>query len=389
MNRLLTILWTILVLPITASGSEQSSAAAHKLAKVAKNNNVISQETYGQLPSQHVNLFFSSESISTAPAITSAAALHGETDAASSSTGAHETVDCRAGKETIPDFIRIGKAQYGVVEETNEHLQEPHKLDAVTLISKVGSPNIKIEIDVADLWPKTGPVDTTFRVLVNADADYRTGRTVAGFLGIDKEVMIHVIGNAPTKPKIVSAIVIDDDAGGRQTLLPTIPQLVQDFLSYSSCSTCLSHVSSGVLANKGAITMEMPKSSLNFSAAEVPVAIVAENADGKVVDSLKMVFDREYYLKQATVALFPDKVKAGDSVHFFIWGFSPGASFDLSLLYHNPMLTGKLNEAGRCNGDFSADVPPGDVGGGNYYVQVVVRKQDEAAQTFLTITPRK
>lgn len=263
------------------------------------------------------------------------------------SSDALPIVGCREDGEDLPEGPGVKeKAQGGAVAGKD-------KLLRIQFVSKVEAPDIDTIITVAGVFPEAGPFDETYRLLFNADANENTGRVVAGFSGIDREVVIHVTATIPKVPRTISVVVIDDDANDKQTPIPQSPRLEQSVLFMYSVGP-----GSSVLLNQANINFDIPKALLNLSAAEVPVGIVAQDASGKILDSLKLVFDQEEYLEQPTVALAPGKASVGEKVRFSVRGFQPGATFTL-LFDDTPMLTGTVNDAGKCNGSFTVpNVPP-------------------------------
>jgi hypothetical protein len=297
------------------------------------------------------------------------------------SAAAPAPVHCPAGREHLPEAPAVKeKAQYAtLVGKPAGH----ELLLNTSLLSQVGRPDIDVDINVVGVFPKRGKVDKIYRLLFNADADDKTGRTVASFPGIDKEVLIRVTGVGSASPRSASAVLIDHDTPRGQTPLPA-PRLVQSVLyqDYAGRS------SNPKPLDEGQIALSLPKAFLNLSAVQVSVAIVAEDAAGTVKESLKMVFDQGAYLREPTVALAPGKAHAGDTVRFSVWGFAPGAVFKLSF-DDAPVLTGTVNDAGICNGSFVVpDVPPRNA----YYV--TANQEHKAGERFrygfnvLTVLPR-
>jgi len=69
MKRLLPLLLSCCVLPVSLMGQEAPPVAKSDRAAVVEDNNAFAVELYGQLRKQGGNLFFSPESISTALAM--------------------------------------------------------------------------------------------------------------------------------------------------------------------------------------------------------------------------------------------------------------------------------------------------------------------------------
>ena len=227
-------------------------------------------------------------------------------------------------------------------------------LGFISADSTVEDDNIHAQLTLNGPFPTSGPVDATYRLLFNTDNNTATGITSAGFSGIDKEVLIHVTGDASIAPLSVSGIVIDYSAGGRQTPLPSNPQLIAQLSELGFAST-LRPVGSQIL-------VDIPKSLLNLSADDVPVGVVSQNAAG-IQDTASLVFDADLYLDEPALNLTQASAFVNDPVNFTIQNLHPNSAFTLTL-GGQQVLTGTTDSTGSFSGTFTVPSLPS----GNTYL---------------------
>jgi len=247
--------------------------------------------------------------------------------------------------------------QYGAqVDASNDiaaGVAQHFDLYRITMSSEVGVDNINTLLALDDLFPDSGPVDATYRLLFDADANTGTGIVIAGFSGIDKEVRINAVGDASIAPLVVSGIVVDHLTGGTETPLPTPTQLVREELLDVSFSFPLAD----------AFLFAIPKSLLNLTALDVPVGVVSEDAATVVHDNMSLIFDRNAFEDTPTLTLFQGEVRPEESVLFTISGLLPNSNFNL-FVDDQLVLSNTLDAAGGFSGNFIFPSLPPD----NYFV---------------------
>jgi hypothetical protein len=247
--------------------------------------------------------------------------------------------------------------QYGAetddIDDIAPSVAQHFDLYRVMMNSEVGAANIDTVLALHGAFPTSGPVDATYRLLFDADGDVGTGIAVGGFSGVDKEVRIHVTGDASLAPLTVSGVVFDHTAGGTQTPLPSTPQLFGE--------PRLDGNSPSVVQTQ--FKLPIPKSLLNFSTMDVPVGVVSQNSGSMVQDTMSLIFDQNVFQDDPTLTLTQERANMGQSVPFTIIGLEPNSSFALSL-NDDQVLSGTLNSTGGFTGSFVVPSVPS----GNYFL---------------------
>ena len=82
-------------------------------------------------------------------------------------------------------------------------------LNWIAMSSETGSDSIEVLLTLGGLFPDSGQVDATYHLLFDSDANPGTGFPVAGFSGIDKEIQIHVRGDASMEPLRMFGLIMD------------------------------------------------------------------------------------------------------------------------------------------------------------------------------------
>jgi hypothetical protein len=219
-------------------------------------------------------------------------------------------------------------------------------LGVVNLASRTDLPDINAYLTLNGAFPSSGPVDATYRLLFNTDASNATGSTQAGFQGVDKEVLVHVTGDASVAPLAVTGTLIDYDAGGTATALPVVPQLLNQAEADSTSDDPV----------QASILLQIPKASLNLSVAGVPVGVASEDASG-VEDTASLTFDGELYLHEPTLSLTQASAFVNNPVQFSVAGLHAGSAFTLSL-GNQQVLSGTLDATGAFSGMFTVPTLP-------------------------------
>jgi hypothetical protein len=246
---------------------------------------------------------------------------------------------------------QLNLEQFGAVVKSNVTIGPgvPQYFDLfrIAATSQAGASDINASLTLNGLFPASGPVDATYRFLFDTDHNSATGVSTGGFSGIDKEVLIHVTGDASVAPLALSGVVIDYDNGGRQTSLPGSPHLL--------------HLDEGAYGNSqipvfDQITFQIPKSLLQLSADDVPVGVVSQNAMG-IQDTTSLVFDADLYLDEPALNLTQASAFVNDPVNFTLQNLHPNSAFTLTL-GSQQVLTGTTDSAGSFSGTFTVPSLP-------------------------------
>jgi hypothetical protein len=246
--------------------------------------------------------------------------------------------------QLVAQQIGLGAEDSGIAPNVPSYLE----LYELSMNSDLQDDNIHTDLVLNGVFSTSGPVDAIYRLFVDADRNANTGASTAGFSGIDKEVRIHVIGDASRAPLAVSGIVIDYLHGGRVAPLPTAPTLLEhgEWDAGSSDQT------------ESQISFDIPKSLLNLSADDVPVHVVSANAAG-VQDTMSLEFDADFYQDEPDLKLTQAAAFVGDAVPFSILRLTPKTAFTLTL-GDQQVLSGTTDAVGGYSGRFR--VPSGSVG---------------------------
>jgi hypothetical protein len=216
--------------------------------------------------------------------------------------------------------------------------------------SEVGAPNINSLLTLQGLFPSSGAVNATYRLLFNADGSFGTGISVGGFSGVDKEIRIQVSGDASIAPLSISGVVVDHNAGGTQTALPTAPKLIREAELDGDAAQ----------PAEDQILFDIPKLLLNLTAVDVPLGVVSQDASATVRDSMSLIFDQNRFADDPTLGLTQERASVGQSVPFTLTGLAPNSPFIL-FLNDDELFFGVLNSEGAFAGNFVVpSVAPGD-----------------------------
>jgi hypothetical protein len=227
-------------------------------------------------------------------------------------------------------------------------------LNWITLDSEVGEEFIRALITLNDLFPASGPVDITYTLLFDVDADSFSGFAIGSFSGIDREVTIRVVGDASLAPLTVAAVMLD--ASTFENLLIPQPTLL--------VGTEETGLDAPPVPHQHQIEIFIPKTELGMTATQVPVGVAARNAPVffqafTELDTAALTFDRAASESFPTLTLFTEFAAPGDSIPFDIAGLTPNADFDL-FVNDTPVLTNTLNSSGEFSGSFAfPSVPAG------------------------------
>jgi hypothetical protein len=221
-------------------------------------------------------------------------------------------------------------------------------LAEINMKSATDDPTVTTRITLNGAFPSSGVVDATYSLLFDRDGNSATGNSAFGFSGIDKQVVIHVTGDASVAPLVVTGTLIDYTAGGTSTPLPVNGQLFNQPLADSTAS----------LALESQILVEIPKSALELTADDVPVGVVSQNAAG-VQDTASPTFDADLYLDEPALNLTQVSAFVGDPVNFTLQNLHSKSAFTLTL-GNQQVLTGTTDANGGFSGTFTVpSVPSG------------------------------
>jgi hypothetical protein len=164
------------------------------------------------------------------------------------------------------------------------------------------------------------PVDATYRWLFDADANPRSGPVVAGVPGVEREVVIAVLGGGAGAP-LVEARLVDHVLGG--IFMPLPGAVFRAEPVFDTGATVPPPVAQRV-------QVDVPKWMLDLVADVVPVAMRTEGAGGAPSDAIEIAFDR-LGAAAPQITVMPPLVRAGDVVSVFAAGLTPGAAAGVRL----------------------------------------------------------
>ncbi len=211
-----------------------------------------------------------------------------------------------------------------------------------SLSSESDRDTINTLITIGDLFPSSGLVNSTYRLLFDTDANSTTGINEAGFLGIDREVQILIQGDASIAPFLVSGLVIDHTSGGISTPLPYTPLLEIGDLLFDADQPGESL--------KNQLLFDIPKSLLSLSASEIPIGIVSQDPFG-VKDTSSLSFDLLRWTKDSTLTLFQGVANPGELVPFSISSLTPNSPFNF-FIDNQLLFSDILDFSGGFSGSF-------------------------------------
>jgi hypothetical protein len=265
--------------------------------------------------------------------------------------------------------------QYGVtIDDINDiAVTSPRYFDlyGLSMSSETTDPIVNAILALNGSFPSSGAVDASYRLLFDADSNTLTGKTIAGFSGIDTELRIRVKRDTSPGPLSVSGVIVDNNAGGAETSLPSTPEVVQEpLLDVTSVTNIHDHV-----------VLSIPKSLLKLTATDVPSGVISQDSVATVQDSMSLVFDQNHFENDPTLTLTHERANVGASVPFTIAGLEPNGSFTL-VLGDDQVFSGALDSAGGFSGSFVVpSLTPGD------YFLIAQDSSDAFGFNAIEITP--
>lgn len=263
-------------------------------------------------------------------------------------------------EKELKDAKSVGEKrqqQYGVgtdrVGDQTANAPAYFDLFRTAISSELGRGSIDVLMNLAGTLPVSGAVDATYRLLVNADANAATGISAFGFSGIDKQVLVHLYGDASTGPLGVSGMVIDT-ASGIAIPLPSVPLLL--------AGEELTDLTGPADVVESQIGFEVPKALLDLSTLHVPMATVAEGVfdlgSGVFDTSPELSFDLDRFARDARLTMPLGEFHAGQLFPFSLAGLLANSPFDL-FLDEDLVFSGLLDSLGGFSGSFlfPADSP--------------------------------
>ena len=244
---------------------------------------------------------------------------------------------------------RLVAQEFGILGDALGDTLEADALDHLDLVNArlsadSSAETIDVALDLSGLFPAADPIDLTYRVRLDSDANPTTGSA-----GFDRHLDFRVIREQTGAPLRLGLSLSLPPVPFGEPLETPVLELVS-LLSQTGANE--------VVAAR--LRARVPKSVLALSALQVPVLVEAHDGPAglsTVQDVIgPFVFERDFSEDLPTLELTQEFVSPGDSLPYTLAGLAPNAAFELQI-DSTTVQTGQLDAAG---GHFGALTwPPG------------------------------
>jgi len=233
-------------------------------------------------------------------------------------------------------------------------LSNPYFYESLMLRSTFAKQFINGQLVMGGTFPQAVGAWILFRLLFNADNNISTGETIAGFLGIDRELRLSMLWEFgfPTVDAYVICYI-----SGTTNILPVAPVFHTAIRVGEDDSPITNH--------NHVITFEVPKSMLFLTANEVPMGLVSQDANTlSILDSATTTYYQEFWKMLPALVLQQNYAAPGESVPFEITGLLPNDTYNL-YVEDSLISSGALLPDGTATGTFVFPLVPLDT---TYYI---------------------